>query len=111
MKLFVGLDVSSQDAKVCFLNGDGDRLQAFTITNDLPGAITLKEKILDTASRSTCKTIKIGLESTSIYSYHPAMFLHNDKELRTYGSQVFMINPKQIANFKKAIQRWIKQMP
>ncbi|MDF9626110.1 IS110 family transposase [Bacillus cereus] len=102
MKLFVGLDVSSQDAKVCFLNGDGDRLQAFTITNDLPGAITLKEKILDTASRSTCKTIKIGLESTSIYSYHPAMFLHNDKELRTYGSQVFMINPKQIANFKKS---------
>lgn len=29
------------------------------------------------------------------------MFLHNDKELRTYGSQVFMINPKQIANLKK----------
>ncbi|MGR5882175.1 hypothetical protein ACT7DC_16370 [Bacillus cereus] len=39
MKLFVGLDVSSQDAKVCFLNGEGDRLDAFTITNDLPGAM------------------------------------------------------------------------
>ncbi|MEK4659887.1 IS110 family transposase [Bacillus sp. FSL H8-0534] len=102
MKLFVGLDVSSQDAKVCFLNGEGDRLESFTITNDLPGAIILKEKILNTASKLTCEVIKIGLESTSIYSYHPAMFLHNDKELRTYGSQVFMINPKQIANFKKS---------
>ncbi|PEK11959.1 IS110 family transposase [Bacillus toyonensis] len=102
MKLFVGLDVSSQDAKICFLNGEGDCLQSFTITNDLPGALILKKKILDTASKSNCKIIKIGLESTSIYSYHPAMFLHNDKELRTYGSQVFMINPKQISNFKKS---------
>ncbi|PEN20598.1 IS110 family transposase, partial [Bacillus wiedmannii] len=96
------LDVSSQDAKICFLNGEGDCLQSFTITNDLPGALILKKKILDTASKSNCKIIKIGLESTSIYSYHPAMFLHNDKELRTYGSQVFMINPKQISNFKKS---------
>ncbi|OXS64108.1 IS110 family transposase [Priestia filamentosa] len=102
MKLFIGLDVSSQGAKVCFLNGEGDRLQSFTIPNDLPGEMKLKEIILQTAFSLTCEVIKIGLESTSIYSYHPAMFLHNDKELRAYNSQVFMINPKQISNFKKS---------
>ncbi|WP_373365591.1 hypothetical protein [Bacillus thuringiensis] len=34
---------------------------------------------------TTCyaTVIKIGLGSTSIYIYPPAMFLHNDKELRT----------------------------
>lgn len=110
-ELFVDLDVSSQDVKVCFLNSEGDRLRSFIITNDLPGAMTLKENILNMVSKSTCEVIKIGLESTSIYSYHLAMFLHNDKNLRTYSSQVFIINSKQIANLKKAIQRWIRQMP
>ncbi|THJ37083.1 IS110 family transposase, partial [Priestia megaterium] len=38
MRLFVGLDVSSFDMKVCILNGEGEKLNAFTVTNDLPGA-------------------------------------------------------------------------
>jgi len=31
MKLFVGLDVSSFDIKVCFLDGEGDKLSSFTV--------------------------------------------------------------------------------
>ena len=46
MRLFVGLDVSSFDMKVCFLNGDGEKLHSFSVSNDLPGATTLKEKLL-----------------------------------------------------------------
>ena len=44
MKLFVGLDVSSFDIKVCFLNGEGDKLSSFTVANDLPGATKLRMK-------------------------------------------------------------------
>ena len=43
MKLFVGLDVSSFDIKVCFLNGEGNELKSFTVTNDLPGATKLRD--------------------------------------------------------------------
>src|SRR5699024_10722915 len=46
--------------------------------------------------------LRIGLESTSVYSFHPSMFLHNDKFIQTLGGQVFVMNPKQIANFKKS---------
>ncbi|MBU0453361.1 IS110 family transposase, partial [Bacillus thuringiensis] len=40
--------------------------------------------------------------STSVYSFHPSMFLHYDEDLQRFGAKVFLMNPKQIANFKKS---------
>lgn len=102
MKLFVGLDVSSFDIKVCFLNSEGNQLNAFTIENNLPGATQLRDTILDTVQNESVSELRIGLESTSVYSFHPAMFLHNDPSLRALGGQVLVMNPKQISNFKKS---------
>src|SRR5690625_1507523 len=102
MKLFVGLDVSSFDIKVCFLNGEGDQLSTFTVENDLPGATKLRDEILHTVQDESISELRIGLESTSVYSFHPSMFLHNDEFIQSLGGQVFVVNPKQIANFKKS---------
>ncbi|TFJ89940.1 IS110 family transposase [Lentibacillus salicampi] len=102
MKLFVGLDVSSFDIKVCFLDGEGEKLKSFTIQNDLPGATQLRDTILNTARGQSVDVLRIGLESTSVYSFHPSMFLHNDEFMRGLGAKVFVMNPKQIANFKKS---------
>jgi len=102
MKLFVGLDVSSFDIKVCFLNGEGEQLASFTVSNDLPGATQLRNKILKTAKDQDVTILRIGLESTSVYSFHPSMFLHNDESIQALGGQVLVMNPKQIANFKKS---------
>ncbi|MFD2118169.1 IS110 family transposase [Paenibacillus yanchengensis] len=102
MHLFVGLDVSSFDIKVCFLNGQGEQLQTFTVNNDLPGATKLRDEILNTARDKSIGKLRIGLESTSVYSFHPSMFLHHDESLRALGGQVFVMNPRQIANFKKS---------
>jgi|SRR5690625_4518830 len=102
MKLFVGLDVSSFDIKVCFLNGEGEQLASFTVSNDLPGATELRDEILKTAEVQHVNTLRIGLESTSVYSFHPSMFLHNDESIQALGGQVLVMNPKQIANFKKS---------
>jgi len=102
MKLFVGLDVSSFDIKACFLNGEGEKLHSFTVDNDLPGATQLRDKILDAVQGKPVSELRIGLESTSVYSFHPSMFLHNDESIQTLGGQVYVMNPKQIANFKKS---------
>ncbi|WP_230505550.1 IS110 family transposase, partial [Sutcliffiella rhizosphaerae] len=102
MRLFVGLDVSSFDMKVCFLDGEGEKLDAFSVSNDLPGATVLKEKLLNCVADEKVDILKIGLESTSVYSFHPSMFLHHDEDLKSLGAQVFVMNPKQIANFKKS---------
>ncbi|KIP24953.1 transposase family protein [Bacillus thuringiensis serovar morrisoni] len=102
MRLFVGLDVSSFDMKVCFLNGDGEKLDSFSVSNDLPGATTLKEKLLQCIAGKEVDILKIGLESTSVYSFHPSMFLHHDIDLQRFGAKVFLLNPKQVTNFKKS---------
>ncbi|PEZ46349.1 IS110 family transposase [Bacillus thuringiensis] len=102
MRLFVGLDVSSFDMKVCFLDGEGNKLDKFSVSNDLPGAMTLKEKLLQCVTDKGIDTLKIGLESTSVYSFHPSMFFHHDEDLQRFGTKVFLLNPKQIANFKKS---------
>lgn len=102
MRLFVGLDVSSFDMKVCFLDGEGEKLDAFSVTNDFPGATVLKERLLNCVADEKVDILKIGLESTSVYSFHPSMFLHHDEDLKSLGAKVFVMNPKQIANFKKS---------
>src|SRR5699024_12454827 len=110
MKLFVGLDVSSFDIKACFLNGEGDKLSSFTVGNDLPGATQLRDKILNALQGKSVSELRIGLESTSVYSFHPSMFLHNDESIQALGGQVFVMNPKQIANFKKSYSDMNKRM-
>lgn len=88
--------------KACLLNGDGEKLDSFSVSNDLSGATTLKEKLLQFVAGKEIETLKIGLESTSVYSFHPSMFLHHDEDLQRFGAKVFLLNPKQVANFKKS---------
>jgi len=102
LKLFVGIDVSSQDLKVCAMNIDGDTLDSFTVLNDYDGATHLRDKLLSLADKEKPKEIHIGLESTSVYSWHPAMFLHEDGSLQKRGAKVFTINPKLISKFREA---------
>ncbi|GER68694.1 hypothetical protein BpJC4_31650 [Weizmannia acidilactici] len=42
------------------------------------------------------------MEATSVYSWHPAIFFNQDDLLNQRNSKVYVINPKQIKNFKKA---------
>ncbi|SFQ40701.1 IS110 family transposase [Salibacterium halotolerans] len=102
MRFFVGLDVSSFDMKGCILDQDGAVVATFTVANNMPGAMELKQRILDITADTEVDILKIGLESTSVYSFHPSMFLHHDSDLKALGAQVFVMNPKQIANFKKS---------
>ncbi|MCE7793826.1 IS110 family transposase, partial [Salipaludibacillus sp. CUR1] len=84
MRLFVGLDVSSFDMKGCVLDQDGARLDSFSVTNDLPGISELKDRLLDFIVEKEIDNLKIGLESTSVYSFHPSMYLHHDDELKKH---------------------------
>src|SRR5699024_4199573 len=99
MKLFVGLDVSSFDIKVCFLHSDGDQIKYITVNNHLPGVMQLRDEILNTTNCQSIYILRIGLESTSVYSFHPSMCLDNDQSLQALGAKVYVMNPKQFANF------------
>src|SRR5699024_6624758 len=81
---------------------DGDQIKSFTVNKDLPGAMHLRDDILNTTKGQSIGVLRIGLESTSVYSFHPSMFLDNDESLQALGAKVYVMNPKQIANFKKS---------
>ena len=102
MRLFAGLDVSSFDMNVCVINQEGTVVDRFTVGNDYPGAAELKDRLIRLSLSENATSLKIGLEATSVYSFHPSMYLHHDEELKAYGTQVFVMNPRQIANFKKS---------
>lgn len=52
MKLYVGIDVSSQKLDVRFLDSEHTILKGCMLTNDLPGAARLRGYILDLAQET-----------------------------------------------------------
>lgn len=102
MKLFVGIDVSSKDMKACVMDSVGQTLSTLTVANNLPGAVMLRDKVVELAKHHNVTAIRIGMEATSVYSWHPAMFFDQDDQLNQWETKVYVINPKQIKNFKKA---------
>lgn len=102
MKLFVGIDVSSQDMKACVMNFEGEALTALTVDNNLTGASYLKDQIVKIAQSNSISEIQIGMEATSVYSWHPAMFFHEDESLKKFKTTVYTINPKLIKKFKES---------
>lgn len=102
MKLFVGIDVSSQELEACLMNPDGDKLETLTVKNNLDGASQLRDRIVAIADKHSSSEIHIGLEATSVYSWHPAMFMHEDPVLKARKAKVFTINPKLVSKFREA---------
>lgn len=99
MKMYVGIDVSSTKLDVCFLDSEVSILKECTLSNDLIGAARLKGYILDFAEKTTYDKIIAGMESTSVYSFHPATFLAEDPELKALSLEVIVINPRSVHRF------------
>lgn len=100
MNLFVGIDVSSKKLDICFLDSDDTRLKEETLHNDINGAKQVKDSILAYRQQFHYEKIVIGMESTSVYSFHPAILLDNDEDLQRIGVEVVVLNHKAIHRFK-----------
>ena len=102
MKLFVGIDVSSGKLDTCFFDTNGVYLKEVSLSNDVIGASKIKELVLDFHEQHDYSHIVIGMESTSVYSHHPATFLYEDDELNALGIvEVVVQNPLAINRYSK----------
>ena len=72
MKLFVGIDVSSQKLDVCFMDSEDQVLHEAALSNDITGASEIKEIILKLNENVEYDVIKVGMESTSVYTQQPS---------------------------------------
>ncbi|WIV11098.1 IS110 family transposase [Proteiniborus sp. MB09-C3] len=100
--LFVGIDVSKRSNVVRFTDSLGDTLTVFSVPNNQDGANNLLEKLHNTLVSNDFQAVSIGMESTSIYADHLAIFLRNDAFLKKWGVKVFILNAKQVNAFKEA---------
>lgn len=101
MKLFIGLDVSSQKLDTCFLTDSKEILFEDSLSNDLIGASEIKQRILKYQETCGFSRIVIGMESTSVYSFHPSIFFYLDDDLKQLPVEVTVENPYRIKQYSR----------
>jgi len=103
-KLFVGLDVSLKDYKVCFLDTEGERVgKGFALKNNGDDSQVLVERVVQAAVKIKAGKVLIGYESTSVYGWHLQYFLADAPELAPFSPTIICFNPSLIENHKKSI--------
>lgn len=100
MKLLVGIDVSSEKLDSCFLDSDDQVLLEESLPNTIAGASQIKAHILKFNESIHYDRIIVGMEATSVYSFHPSTFLAEDQDLNALNVEVVVMNPKAIHRFK-----------
>ena len=65
----------------------------------MKGATELKKQIINTANSNQIDQVIIGMEATSIYSFHPAMFFQEDIDLKAFNTQSVVVDPKKTKRF------------
>ncbi|MCT0017344.1 IS110 family transposase [Lactococcus lactis subsp. lactis] len=106
MKCFAGLDVSSTKLDVCIMSDDTELgvLFSASLANDISGASEIKKQVLELNDRYDFERIVIGMEATSLYSFHPAMFFNDDSELKKLNTEVMIEQPNKIKKYRETFE-------
>ncbi|VOM18647.1 transposase, IS116/IS110/IS902 family protein [Streptococcus pneumoniae] len=75
-----------------------------SLSNDLSGATEIKNHILDLNHTYHFERIVIGMEATSLYSFHPAMFFHEDSQLKELHVEIMVEQPNKIKKYRDAFE-------
>jgi len=98
---FVGLDVSQDDASVCFLLADGSEpAPRWTIPNTQPGAEALATSLVMLAQRYQIDQLRIGMEATGLLWWHLACTLKDAPALCPFAPRLYALNPHLIKTFR-----------
>jgi transposase len=100
--IFVGIDVSTKSNKVCILDQQGNRLAKMSVDNNSDGSRRIVNRVVEALTKLNCYNVSFGLEATSVYGDGLIFFLKQEPSLKPYNTKVYLLNPKQVHNFKKA---------
>lgn len=101
--IYVGVDVSSYDLKICILDASGEILvNKFTITNDDPGSSNLISKIMEVSSKYFFDKIFFGLEATGTFGCPLQYALADSPLLKPFNPTITVFNPNIIFEFRKS---------
>jgi hypothetical protein len=98
---FVGLDVSLDDASVCFLLADGaEPVPRWTVPNTQPGADTLSSTLAQLAQMHQIDQLRIGMEATGLLWWHLACHLKDPPVLAPFAPRIYALNPHLVKTFR-----------
>lgn len=101
--LNVGIDISLKEAVVSLLTWEGKYLgKSFKISNNVPGARELENRLLSILSLGNFEHIRFGMEATQDYGFHLSEYLAISDKLFIWKPLVYVINAKYIKDFKRA---------
>lgn len=100
-QMLVGIDVSLRSHHVQLMDEQGKELTSFSIPNDLPGADTLIQRVMEAAKRAKSESVRIGMEATSNLGWHLAHYLQDQLQDQQPKAQIYVLNARKIARFKK----------
>jgi len=99
---YVGLDVSQDEAVVCFLLADGrEPVSRWAVANSASGAAALVARLAELAVEHGVGELRVGLEATSLYWWHLACALKDAPTLSAFRPCVYALNPKLVHDFRK----------
>ena len=107
MKLFIGIDVSSKDLQVAITDSENYQKPIInrSFSNDLIGANEIKKIILQLVEQNSYDKVIIGMEATSIYSFHTDdYFFANDQDLQKLNLETNVDNPRDTKRFHDAFE-------
>ena len=98
---YVGLDVSQDDASVCFLLADGaEPVPRWIIPNTQPGADALATTLAHLAQTYQVDQLRIGMEATGLLWWHLACYLKDAPALAPFAPRIYALNPHLIKTFR-----------
>jgi hypothetical protein len=101
-RLQAGIDFSQNGAHMCLLLPDGQPLELHhAVDNSLPGYSLAKRLLLDALATYPVDGVDVSGEATSYYWLPFFLQLAADPDLAAHDLNLFLLNPRWVAWFKK----------
>ena len=100
--LFIGVDVALKGNQFCVMNFDQHIYFNLKFPNNPEGNDMVINKIKDIEDKFFFEKVIIVMESTGMYSFHPACFFSSNEYLNNFHTEVYQINACDFDKYKKS---------
>ena len=100
--LFIGVDVALKGNQFCVMNFDQHINFNLKFPNNPEGNEMVINKIKDIEDKFFFEKVIIVMESTGMYSFHPACYFSSNEYLNNYHTEVYQINACDFDKYKKS---------
>ena len=100
--LFIGVDVALKGNQFCVMNFDQHIYFNLKFPNNPEGNDMVINKIKDIEDKFFFEKVIIVMESTGMYSFHPACYFSSNEYLNNFHTEVYQINACDFDKYKKS---------